>query len=373
MKIKIGNTTREISNNMSAQLQVDSIDPEYLYAEIYGTLPVYRCEYNLNGNIDENNGECYDKVFDDLLASGKFNVLVYQYSNSNRENRWDKGEPTENLHAEKYLLAGIDEPVEVLYNYDMLFIFSHLGRTKIDEIVNEYMKPYMKTNNDVKCYIIMRDHGNYLGDFPIKLDNDLDFDLYNTGFEDIHKDIVKSIKEDNNGLYLLYGKPGTGKTTYIRHLIKECGTEERKFIYVPSNLFGDFTNPSFLPFLIENKGCVFIIEDCESLVTTIDGVRSDVITDLLNMTDGLLADALNIKIICTFNIDDGEIDDALLRPGRCRCKYEFNLLDKNRANKVAEKLGLNKVNKDVSLADLFNSGKSYMDEKKKKIGFAPTA
>ena len=180
----------------------------------------------------------------------------------------------------------------------------------------------------------------------------------------------KSIENDKNGLYLLYGKPGTGKSTYIRHLIKECGNDKRKFIYVPSKLFEDFTDPTILPFLLRNKGCVFIIEDCENLVTVDDGIRSDSITDLLNMTDGLLADALNIKIICTFNTDYEKIDDALMRPGRCRCKYEFNLLDKTKANKVAKKFGLGKVDKDISLAELFNPELDFVEEKKRKIGFS---
>lgn len=197
----------------------------------------------------------------------------------------------------------------------------------------------------------------------------MDCDLYNDGFDQIHDTIVKSINEDNNGLYLLYGKPGTGKTTFIRHLIKECGTDKREFVYVPSNLFGEFTSPNVLPFLLNHKGCIFIIEDCESLVTNEQGVRSSSITDLLNMTDGILADAMNIKIICTFNVDDGKIDEALLRPGRCKCKYEFDLLDKDKANMVAEKLGLNKVDKDVSLAELFNSGVNFKEKKKKKLGF----
>ena len=120
---------------------------------------------------------------------------------------------------------------------------------------------------------------------------------------------------------------------------------------------------------MRNRGNVFIIEDCENLVTVDEGIRSDGITDLLNMTDGLLSDALNIKIICTFNTDYEKIDDALLRPGRCRCKYEFDLLDKDRANKVAEKFNLQKVDKDISLAELFNPEESFVEEKKRRIGF----
>ena len=370
MEFKIGNTTKVISNNLFANLNVDNTCPSYIYAEFFGTLPIYKCEYNLD-NDNEDGDDIYTTVFNELEKSGDFIVLSYEYGNNKKEFQNDHGTPEvdEHLFTDRFLLVSNTEPVMISYAYGALIIMSHLGKKKINEIIDKYLKKHIKIDNNVKCYIIMRDQGNYLNDFSIRLDNDLDFGLYNEGFEQVHHDIVKSIKEDNNGLYLLYGKPGTGKTTYIRHLIKECGTDTRKFIYVPSNLFGAFTNPSFLPFLIENKGCVFIIEDCESIVTTIDGIRSDVITDLLNIADGIHGDACDIKMICTFNIDDGKIDEALLRPGRCRCKYEFDLLEKNRANDAAKRLGLNHVEKDTALADLFNSGKSFVEEKKKKIGF----
>ena len=58
-----------------------------------------------------------------------------------------------------------------------------------------------------------------------------------------------------------------------------------------------------------------------------------------------------------------------MRPGRCRCKYDFDLLDKDRANKVAEKFKIQKVDKDISLAELFNPEETFMEEKKKRIGF----
>lgn len=371
MKFTIGNTTKEISNNLFSNLNPDNLCPSYIYAELFGTLPIYKCEYNLDYDNGDND-DIYTTVFNELDKSGEFKILTYEYSNNKKEFQNDHGEPEldENLYTNRFILVSNTEPVMISYYYGSLIVMSHLGKKKINEIIDKHLKKYIKVNNDAKCYIIIREQGNlFLNDFSIKLENDLDFSLYNEGFEHVHNDMVKSIKEDNNGLYLLYGKPGTGKTTYIRHLIKECETDNRKFIYVPSNLFCEFTNPSFLPFLMGNKGCIFIIEDCESIVTTVDGTRSYAISDLLNMSDGLLADALDIKIICTFNIDDGQIDDALLRQGRCRCKYEFDLLKKDRANEAAERLGLEHVDKDIALAELFNSGKSFIEEKKKKIGF----
>lgn len=368
---------KRLKNRLFIKPPTYNIDPGYMYMDIYGEFPVYKysMEINREDEDEEERFDIYNVIYNDLVASGDFETITYEY---NKEARKDEKPHPENEHhnkektvfADKFYLAKKDEPVMICYEYGSIMVFSHLGVKKLEEIADKYLLKYDQDDNSVKCYLVVKDPNLYLDSFNIKIEKDLDFDLYNEGFEELHEGIVKSIREDRNGLYLFYGEPGTGKTTYIRHLIKECGTEKRKFVYVPGQLFENFTDPSVLPFLLDNKGCVYIIEDCENLVTVDDGIRSDGISDLLNMTDGLLADGLDIKIICTFNTDYDKIDEALLRPGRCRCKYEFELLDKDRANKAAEKLGLEKVDKDVSLAELFNPDLGFANQKKKKkIGF----
>lgn len=379
-KVQIGNSVKQISNNLFVSSQVKSIDLDSWYMELFDTLPVYKYYMDVNRIDEDEDFDIFNKIYTDIVATGDFEVLDYEYNKVKNNNgipgvtrpRSSDDTKTSNkyeIYASKFILVSKTEPVMICCEYEGITVMSHIGVDKVNEIVDKYLSGYNQEDDSVKCYVVVKDPDMYLNDFTIDLKGDLDFDLYNDGFEDIHSTIIHSIEKDKNGLYLLYGKPGTGKSTYIRHLIKECSTDKRKFVYVPSQLFGDFTDPALLPFLMRNKGCVFIIEDCENLVTVDDGIRSDGITDLLNMTDGLLADALNIKIICTFNTDYHKIDDALLRPGRCRCKYEFNLLEKDKANKVAKKLGLSEVNKDVSLAELFNPEAEFTDEKKKKIGF----
>ena len=378
-KVKIGDTNKVIQNNLYVRTMSTSFDATSWYIELFGTLPVYEFWANITRVDEDEDFDIYNMIFNDLVKTGDFTPLVYEYNNTSSKKTRDIDAPSYinnhrpvdvNTFVSRFYLVSNTEPAVIYYDCDSLYIMSHLGVDKINEIFEKYLKKYDQEDTKVKCYVIVKDPELYLDDFDIKLNGELDFDLYNDGFEDIHNNIVNSIENDENGLYLLYGKPGTGKSTYIRHLIKRCNTDKRRFVYVPSALFGDFTNPGILPFLLRNKGCVFIIEDCENLVTVEDGIRSEGITDLLNMTDGLLADALNIKIICTFNTDYNKIDDALLRPGRCRCKYEFDLLDGEKANKVAKKFGLKPVDKDISLAELFNPEvEIFENKKKKKIGF----
>ena len=373
INFKVGNSNKQISNDLYVKSMASNVDASYWYSEIFDTLPIYTYYVYINRSDEDEAFDIYNVIYNDLIRTGDFEPLIYDYCKYDGESKNHSKEVSENdkkYHVSRFYLVWKNEPAMIYYDYDGLYIMSHLGTEKISEIVEKYLKDYDQEDTKIKCYVIVKEPDLYLSDFDIELDTDLDFDLYNDGFKDVHNSIKKSIENDKNGLYLLYGKPGTGKSTYIRHLIKECGDDKRKFIYVPSKLFEDFTDPTILPFLLRNKGCVFIIEDCENLVTVDDGIRSDSITDLLNMTDGLLADALNIKIICTFNTDYEKIDDALMRPGRCKCKYEFNLLDKEKANKVAKKFGLGKVDKDISLAELFNPELDFVEEKKRKIGFA---
>ena len=379
-ELKLGNTTKQISNNLFVNANTRAIDPCYWYMELFDRIPVYQFYMEVHRSDADEKIDIYNVIFNDLISSGEFEPMLYEYNKSKKKEKesstaflnddedstvWDD----KDIYTSRFYLVSKNEPLMIYYEYENLNIITHLGTEAIDNVVEKYIKKYNQDNDKVKCYAIVKDPDMYLNDFDIELDGDLDYDMYNEGFEEVHKRIVHSIEKDKNGLYLLYGKPGTGKSTYIRHLIKECGTEDRKFIYVPCKLFDALTDPTSLNFLMRNRGNVFIIEDCENLVTVDDDIRSDGITDLLNMTDGLLSDALNIKIICTFNTDYEKIDEALLRPGRCRCKYDFDLLDKDRANKVAEKFKIQKVDKDISLAELFNPEETFMEEKKKRIGF----
>lgn len=367
--IKVNNELKSVDNNLFVRGNLSNVDFDYWYMELYGKFPVYQLTVDINRNDEDEDFDIYNKIYEDLVATGKFTVLKYEYGYE-KTNIPNSKAKEEKKYVTSYCMIYNDEPVMVYCEFENLTIVSYQDTDIIEKFNNDYLKKYDETSEKVKCSIIVKEQEMYLSNFDIDLEYDLDFDLYNEGFKNVHDTIIKSINNDKNGLYFLYGKPGTGKTTYIRHIIKECTTEKRKFIYVPIKLFEDFTDPGVLPFLLRNKGCVYIIEDCESLVTVDDGIRSDSITDLLNMTDGLLADALDIKIICTFNSDYDKIDEALLRPGRCKCKYEFDLLDKTRANKAAKKYGLKKVDHDVSIAELFNPDIEFVvEDKKKKIGF----
>lgn len=192
---------------------------------------------------------------------------------------------------------------------------------------------------------------------------------YNEDFKAIDEIIRQKLNINNGkGLVLLHGKPGTGKTTYIRSLIKNT---LKKIIFLPPGMAAYLTQPEFISFLTKHRNSVLVIEDAETLIADREQKYSPV-SSLLNVTDGILSDCLSIQVICTFNTDLSKVDSALLRKGRLIARYEFKELEVERANKLANQLELNhEFDKPITLSEIFNLSEKGFDNLKRqtKIGF----
>ena len=193
---------------------------------------------------------------------------------------------------------------------------------------------------------------------------------YNDDFLPVYKDILSFLDQRDSGLILLYGKMGSGKTSMIRHL---CSTHPKDYIVVPTSMATRLSDPDFISFLVSNRDSVFVLEDCEQLLMDrSENMFNGAISNILNMSDGLLSDIMNIKFICTFNAAVNKIDPALLRKGRCYAKYEFGDLSEEKVQKLNDKydLGIEEI-KPMTLAEIYNADKTEYSEtkKRKKIGF----
>lgn len=189
-------------------------------------------------------------------------------------------------------------------------------------------------------------------------------DNYNDNFLPVHETILRRLKRENDkGIILLHGKPGTGKTSYIRHLILSI---EKEVIFLPHNMAASITNPELMELLFDHPNSILVIEDAENIVIDRNSSGHSPVSAILNLSDGLLSDCLNIQIICSFNTDLSKIDNALLRKGRLIAKYEFQELAAEKAKKLSEKLGFtHEITAPMTLASIYNQDEQHFKEAEK--------
>ena len=218
--------------------------------------------------------------------------------------------------------------------------------------------------------IIMQPHGldNKKIDF-----NKPDLDLtksYNDDFQPFHDKMLKILQEDNkSGLHLLYGKPGTGKSTYIRYL---CGIVKKEIVFLPGQMAQNLDNIAMTRYLMGNPNAVLVIEDAEELIVSRDSQRNSNLAMILNITDGILGESLGIQIIATFNTDVQNIDPALKRKGRLKSAYEFKTLSPEKANGLLLEQNINySTDKEMTLAEIYNfsEDEQYKSPARKAVGF----
>lgn len=192
---------------------------------------------------------------------------------------------------------------------------------------------------------------------------------YNDDFLSIHVELITKLSEKNQkGIVLLHGLTGTGKTTYLKYLTSII---EKKFIFIPPHMVDALTNPHIISLLMKHTNSILILEDAEEIIMKRCPQGSKGVSTLLNLTDGLLSDCLNIQVICTFNTDLSDIDPALMRKGRLIARYEFKPLELVKAKKLAQMLNKNpdQISAVCTLADLYNLDKTDYSISKKAIGF----
>lgn len=245
----------------------------------------------------------------------------------------------------------------------------------------------IKTNvQDKKSYInLITESGGSLNTEKFNITNPkMNIPLaYGEDFVKCEAEILKSIKTDKKGLYVFHGDPGTGKTMFIRNIIRKLNSSKKyngDIIYMSSDMVKVIDTPSFIPFISEYSNATLIIEDGD-LALLARKNHGSIVNTILQLTDGILADCLKIKIIVTFNCPLNDIDAALLRKGRLTFRHEFKAIPRSQAIELAKWLKIdiklfdtpdNKSKLDWTLAEVYNMATDFHWEKKtgKSIGFS---
>ena len=198
----------------------------------------------------------------------------------------------------------------------------------------------------------------------------LDIDLfYENDFAATDEVIRKRLNtKKDRGIVLLHGLPGTGKTTYLRYLV---GKIKKRVLFLSPTVADNLMNPEFVELLIDNPNTVLIIEDAENIIMDRKFNSGSSVSNLLNISDGLLADFLNVQLICTFNNSLTLVDSALMRKGRLIAKYEFGKLSVDKAQRLSDHFGFkNRVTKPITIAEIANPGeKENVTERTEVLGF----
>lgn len=265
----------------------------------------------------------------------------------------------------------------------VIIILSTIDISSFNEKYEEIQNRYVVEEVDQKktFHTIVRTNSGF--DLQtMELDTEFDEDIIDSNYNDSFLETWHITKEaiDNNerGLILLHGIPGSGKTHVLKQIIARGG--KRKIIYIPSYLATSLNDPSFVAF-VRNKmtNSVLVIEDGEDVLMSRELTGGNAaVTNILNISDGIMGDALNILTIATFNCSLDKIDEALMRKGRMLAEYQFNELDIKKTNALVEKihgagctltLGKNEKRTLANIYKLQNIQPATKKEEKRSIGF----
>ncbi|MEM7180632.1 MAG: AAA family ATPase [Spirochaetota bacterium] len=269
-------------------------------------------------------------------------------------------------NEERQAMVAIEESLKDLY-----INFLYLD-TKVILPIYRRAKKFVKKDNESKISIILQNRGGelYLKEQTFQARKKIDLSLnYGETFLQKDRKIKEEIATDGvQSLILLHGKPGTGKTTYIRYLISHF--HDKEFIIVPLNVMEEIDNPKFLTFILNHQNAVLIVEDAEKLIRN-RSENSNNLIGLLNASDGILGDILKLKIILTFNTERENIDPALLRKGRLKVEHYFEELSIEASNRLLQHLGSKRsVERKCLLTEIYNTDTETVHiETRNPIGF----
>lgn len=334
----------------------DYLDVKGLYWALNGSIPIMHSVYPID----------IEKVKTYLINQYKDDIVnVFQSSNLNNNEK-----KKNYVMEESYIVFKNKMVIKLAYNY--CDILSSNSDNDFVEILSKKIRTFFRRERkkEFEINLISFDNNSFsLKEIEIKKTR-LDLKLY---YEDDFLEIDKTIQErlnkkNDKGIVLLHGLPGTGKTTYLRYLI---GKVKKRILFVPPSVAANITNPEFMNLLLDYPNSILIIEDAENIIMDRQITGSSAVSNLLNISDGLLGDCLNTQIICTFNMPISKIDAALMRKGRLIAKYYFGKLNVAKAQYLSNKMKLKKtITEPMTVAEIFNQEeKTFEDKPITVVGF----
>lgn len=238
-----------------------------------------------------------------------------------------------------------------------------------ENIINAILRKFNIEQKGLKAQWLVRSAaGISTRSVDIDINNEIHSEMYpflqerNTTLDDYYD----AFKNSSPKILLLMGERGTGKTSFIRGLLKRHRWDAM-ISYDEKVLTDDSTLIKFL----ESSSDCFVIEDSDNLIYKREQ-GNNFVHKFLNLGDGLITKSGKKLILSTNITSTDEIDSALIRPGRCFDVLQFNKLTPDQARNLIETKGLNVPlpDRDVTIAELFNQQPIFSGNTlKKRVGF----
>lgn len=165
--------------------------------------------------------------------------------------------------------------------------------------------------------------------------------------------------DSDSNILVLIGPPGTGKTSFIRGLLSHARSDA--IISYDTAILSD--DEIFADFMSETERFM-VLEDADTFLASRGKGGNTIMHKFLNVGDGLLS-TKGKKIVFSTNLPSvRDIDEALLRPGRCFDILRFDRLSPDDARAIRPDFT---GTEPVSLAELM--AENSPSRKPSRVGF----
>jgi hypothetical protein len=249
------------------------------------------------------------------------------------------------------------------FDSDIHIIYDIEKQNIVDDIVHDICQHTNETDTVVNKDNILCLREGVLDTEPMGSHNNYDdIDIFYTKkvYTKIKK-LIKTINNTDNGITILCGPRGTGKTNCMRYI--SLNTDDIT-IFIPNNLVEhSINNPEFRNLVSRYQKVILFIDDCEFITNSQFSKMNYFTSNIIQLTDSMVN--TRIHVVLSFNEDIDKIDQNILDANGLESVIEFGSLAIDESAELSKHLGINrKVEHNMTLRDVLK-GTKY---KSRKIG-----